>query len=86
MTAEPRLPIYAHWDGQEFRVDRLLTQPEPGVGSIVRIEIEEGCSTQRRPFRVVTRRERLSEASGLDAGTTEPKKVAIDLEVEPVAL
>jgi hypothetical protein len=80
MTAEPRLPIYAHWDGYELVVERRLGQGEPEVGDMLRIEIEEGCSTQRRPFRVIGKRDRLDDSAGANGSA----RVAVDLDVEPV--
>lgn len=85
MTPRPRLPIYAHWDGQEFRVDRPASRAEPEIGEIVRLEIEEGCTTQRRPFRVVDKRDRLGESLLAPTGDGS-QRVAVDLDVEPLGL
>ena len=84
MTVEPGLPIYAHWDGQEFIVDRPSRQAEPKVGDVLRIEVEDGCNMQRRPFRVVARRDRLGAPSAGPDRSDAPRRVGIDIDVEPV--
>jgi len=84
MTTERRVPIYAHWDGYELPVERRAGQGEPAVGDVLRIEIEDGCSTQRRPFRVIGKRDRLGASTEAPAGSDGTGKVAVDLDVEPV--
>jgi hypothetical protein len=75
MSTESAVPIYAQWDGQELVVDRPT---EPEVGQVVRIEVEDGCNVQRRPFRVVGKHDRLEGDDGA------ARKVAVDLDVEPI--
>jgi hypothetical protein len=44
MSDAPQLPVYAHWNGQEFALDQ-----HPGVGSVVGGAKSRGTEVPGRP-------------------------------------
>jgi len=81
-----RLPVYAHWHGQEIVVDLPENQPEPGVGTVIHLTINVAGELQRRPFRVTAKRQRTdTERSGLLTRWgigNDGLPIAVDLDVE----
>ncbi len=76
MSAQFRLPIYAHWEGHAYPVRWPAHRPEPGPGDVVRLDIHN--SILWHSFHVVSRRDRLANDDGPAV------RVAIDLDVEPL--
>lgn len=66
MPSDTRLPVYAHWHGQEHIVDLAENQPTPDVGSVIHLTVDVNGELQRLPFKVTGRRQRTD--SGREGG------------------
>jgi len=75
VSERPEVPIFAQWQGREFPVRWPWFRPEPEPGDVVRLNVDGG--PEWRSFRVVARRDRR-------AGDDDTRRVAIDVDVEPV--
>jgi len=73
VSTELRVPLYAHWEGQEYRVPWSVHRPEPQRNDRVRLEIDADNGPEWRSFRVVDKRDRIGRGG---------QRLAIDLFVE----
>jgi hypothetical protein len=87
MHPRTRLPVVAHWRGQELAVDLADTQPDPDVGSVIHLTVDDAGQLQRRPFKVTGRRQ-LPEGGGEPSllarlgfdGDTLPSCIVLDVD------